>query len=257
MLSIGWIEMMVIGAIALIVVGPKDLPRMLQQVGRMVGTVRRMGNEFRSEINKATALDEVTDIRKTITQPFKTAKEDITREFNAVKDGKTVPSGAITPRDPASESVLEEIQAVAGKTKLDNQPQLDPNRSLQDAVRSAVEERKAKAAAEKAKEAEGSEVETAKKPTRKTGTAKKPAARKAPAKKPATRTRSTNASKKAATEKATSAKQTATKTADEKPAGAKRTPAKKPATRKSAATKSTARKTPAKKPAAADVETQE
>ena len=43
MLGVGWTEMLVIGVVALIVIGPKELPALMQKLGRFAGTVRRMG----------------------------------------------------------------------------------------------------------------------------------------------------------------------------------------------------------------------
>ena len=115
MLSIGWTEMMLVAAIALIVVGPRDLPAMLRQIGKAIGSVRRMGNEFKSELNKITAVDEIRDIKKSIADPLKETRTSIEKEFNSItKSGKVVPSGKIVPTDPDSESVVDEIRAAAG-----------------------------------------------------------------------------------------------------------------------------------------------
>lgn len=114
MLSIGWTEMLIVAAVALIVVGPRDLPVMLRQLGRLVGTVRRMGNEFRSEFNKMTALDEVRDVRKSLTEPLRNAKAEIEREFNKITPAGIVPSGKLKPFESDGESVVNAIKAQAG-----------------------------------------------------------------------------------------------------------------------------------------------
>lgn len=61
MLGVGWTEMLLIGVVALIVIGPKDLPLVMNRLGKVIGTVRRMGNEFQREINKTAGLDQITD----------------------------------------------------------------------------------------------------------------------------------------------------------------------------------------------------
>lgn len=117
MLGIGWTEMLVIGIVALIVIGPKDLPLVMGRLGKAVSTIRRMGTEFQREINKSTGLDQITDLRKSITEPLKKTANEITREFNKpLTGGGFVPSGAIKPAVEGSESVVNEIHAKVGMT---------------------------------------------------------------------------------------------------------------------------------------------
>ena len=51
MLDIGWWELAVVAMIALIVVGPKDLPRIMRVVGRWAGKARAMAREFQSSVD--------------------------------------------------------------------------------------------------------------------------------------------------------------------------------------------------------------
>ena len=53
MFDIGWSEMLVVAVVAIIVVGPKDLPRMLRTVGRTLGQLRRTANDFRRQFDDA------------------------------------------------------------------------------------------------------------------------------------------------------------------------------------------------------------
>jgi sec-independent protein translocase protein TatB len=116
MLGLGWTEMLVIGVCALIFIGPKDLPVVMNRVGKIVGQVRRMGSEFQREINKSTGLDEVRNLRNSIAAPLKKTSEEIRREFNAMTPTGPKPSGIIKPADPQAESVVDEIRAQAGMT---------------------------------------------------------------------------------------------------------------------------------------------
>lgn len=117
MFGIGWTEMLLIGVVALIVIGPKDLPVVMNRLGKAVTAIRRMGGEFQREINKASGLDTITDLRKSITEPLKQTAADIRKEFNKpISGGGFTPSGAIKPKDPDIESVVDEIHANLGMT---------------------------------------------------------------------------------------------------------------------------------------------
>lgn len=119
MLGLGWTEMLVVGVVALIVIGPKDLPMVMQRIGKFAGQVRRMGAEFQREISKTTGLDEVRNLRQSITEPLRKSTEEIRREFNAMTPSGPKPSGVIKPSDPTKESVADEIRAAAGMGKAD------------------------------------------------------------------------------------------------------------------------------------------
>ena len=115
MLGVGWMEMLIIGVVALIVIGPKDLPVVMNRLGKAIATIRRMGSEFQREINKSTGLDQITDLRKSITEPLKQTAAEIRNEFNKpLAGGGFTPAGAIKPKDPKIESVVDEIHTNLG-----------------------------------------------------------------------------------------------------------------------------------------------
>jgi sec-independent protein translocase protein TatB len=62
MFGISWYEMAVISVVALIVIGPKDLPRILRTLGQWMGKAQRLANEFRrglDQMAKESGVDEV------------------------------------------------------------------------------------------------------------------------------------------------------------------------------------------------------
>lgn len=63
MFDVGWSELLVIGALALIVVGPRDLPQLLRQVGKWVGQVKRMAREFQTSLEDAARESNITDLK--------------------------------------------------------------------------------------------------------------------------------------------------------------------------------------------------
>ena len=78
-------------------------------------TFFRMGSEFQREINKTTGLDQITDLRRSITEPLKQTATQIRDEFNKpLAGGGVAPSGAIKPKDPKVESVVDEIHEKVG-----------------------------------------------------------------------------------------------------------------------------------------------
>lgn len=65
MFDIGWSELVVIGVVALIAIGPKELPGVLRMVGQWMGKARRMASEFQGQFNEAMREAEMADLKKT------------------------------------------------------------------------------------------------------------------------------------------------------------------------------------------------
>ena len=66
MFDIGWTELLIIAVVAIIVVGPKDLPRMLRSLGRYAGQLRRTAGEFRSQFDEAIRESELDELRSSL-----------------------------------------------------------------------------------------------------------------------------------------------------------------------------------------------
>lgn len=144
MLGVGWTEMLVLGVMALIVIGPKELPALMHKIGKFAGTIRRMGQDFQRELNKTTGLDEVKNLRASIAAPLKATTDAIRKEFNTTTStGAVQPSGALKPADPKAESVVDEIHAAAGIKP----PVQTPAEAMKEAVTKRVAETAPAAAA--------------------------------------------------------------------------------------------------------------
>ena len=65
MLDIGWSEMRMIAAVAIIVIGPKEIPRTLGTIGRWVGRARSLTREFQSNVDDMIAQSEIAELKKT------------------------------------------------------------------------------------------------------------------------------------------------------------------------------------------------
>lgn len=64
--GIGGSELVLIAVVALIVVGPKDLPKLLRQLGRFVAKMRSMADEFRTSFDDMARQSELDDLRKEV-----------------------------------------------------------------------------------------------------------------------------------------------------------------------------------------------
>ncbi|HVX99665.1 MAG TPA: Sec-independent protein translocase protein TatB [Pseudorhodoplanes sp.] len=80
MFDIGWGELIVIGVVALIAIGPKELPGVLRTVGHWVGKMRRMANEFQGQFQEALREAELADLKKQFDEAA-SAAGDITKRI--------------------------------------------------------------------------------------------------------------------------------------------------------------------------------
>ena len=80
-------KLLIIGVVALVVIGPKDLPRVLRQVGQMVGKLRRMAAEFQGQFMDAMKEADLADLRKEVGKLKDTASLDV--HFDPVRDVRT------------------------------------------------------------------------------------------------------------------------------------------------------------------------
>lgn len=107
MFDIGWSELMLIGIVALIVIGPKELPSVLRTVGRTVTKLRRMAGEFQGQFQDALREADIADMRKEISDVTDSARSTL----NSI--------GATSTFDPLR-TIRDEIRAtVEGGAKAD------------------------------------------------------------------------------------------------------------------------------------------
>jgi sec-independent protein translocase protein TatB len=66
MFDIGWGELLVIGMVALVAIGPKELPGVLRTVGQWTGKLRRMAAEFQNQFHEAMREAELADLKKQV-----------------------------------------------------------------------------------------------------------------------------------------------------------------------------------------------
>ena len=63
--TIGWFEILIIVAVAIIILGPKDFPLMLKKVGSWIGTAKRYINDIQNEVSNLDIEDEkINEVKK-------------------------------------------------------------------------------------------------------------------------------------------------------------------------------------------------
>ncbi|MFD3189314.1 Sec-independent protein translocase protein TatB [Sedimentitalea sp. HM32M-2] len=113
MFDLGWTELLVIGIVALIVVGPKDLPVLFRSVGRFVGKARGMAREFSSAMHDAAEQSGVNDVAKGL----KAASNPMAAAMDEVKDVARDLGDNLNPAklDPAKYDPTSEIGKLAAE----------------------------------------------------------------------------------------------------------------------------------------------
>jgi sec-independent protein translocase protein TatB len=103
-------KLLIIGIIALIVIGPKELPAVLRQLGQMVARMRRMATEFQAQFAEAMREAELQDLQKDVEKVQDVMRGDynplasVTDELNAAhadvtKAVETIPQAFSVPQD--------------------------------------------------------------------------------------------------------------------------------------------------------------
>ncbi|UWR18219.1 Sec-independent protein translocase protein TatB [Sulfitobacter pontiacus] len=209
MFDMGWSELLVVGVVALIVVGPKDLPVLFRKVGQFVGKAKGMAREFSNAMNDAADDTGMREMSSSLNKTLKTATNPLGSAMDEVKSA----TKSLSKFDPESET-----------GKLASQRAEDVKK-IQAATARAGAERKQREAAEALAQADAAEAKLAtpaaapqiEKPATKAPAKKTPAKKAAAAKAPAKAT----SAKKPAAKKPAAAKPVAKKAAPKAPAAKK------------------------------------
>lgn len=109
MFDIAWSEMVLIGAVALVVIGPKDLPKALRTVGQTVGRIRRMASEFQGQFNEAMREAELADLKKQVEDVGGSVSNSLNTDFKPIDSLKDFESAKPDVPKP-DEAALKEAE---------------------------------------------------------------------------------------------------------------------------------------------------
>jgi len=139
MFDIGWSELLVIAVVAIVVVGPKDLPKLMRGFGHYAGKLRRAVSDFQRQFEEAMRESEVEEVKKAIESvraetPSLDLKAPIDKPVMLPKEGRGAASAqgpvvvvapAIEP--PAKPKPAPRPKRVAAKAKPSGSKRRTPN----------------------------------------------------------------------------------------------------------------------------------
>ena len=111
MFDIAWSEMVLIGAVALVVIGPKDLPKALRTVGQTVGRIRRMAAEFQGQFNEAMREAELADLKKQVEDVGGSVSSALNSDYKPIEEPKDFSATGAGEAAKPDEAALKEAEA--------------------------------------------------------------------------------------------------------------------------------------------------
>ena len=101
-----WSHILILLVVALVVVGPKDLPRLMHMAGKWAGKARAMANEFRRSFDEMARQAELDELRKEIEDLKKNNPvTDMQNELNRAAESVNLESGPSVPETAPAEAV--------------------------------------------------------------------------------------------------------------------------------------------------------
>jgi sec-independent protein translocase protein TatB len=85
MFDIGFSELMVIGVVALIVIGPERLPKVARTLGHLFGRMQRYVNDVKADISREMQLDELRKLQSSMQEAARSFETTVTQEANATE----------------------------------------------------------------------------------------------------------------------------------------------------------------------------
>lgn len=113
MFDIGFSELMVIGIVALVVIGPERLPKVARTLGHLLGRAQRYVNDVKSDINREMQLDELKRLQSEVADSARNLESSVRQEFDAVKNSVEAPvHAAVAELEQTAQSVATQAAAL-------------------------------------------------------------------------------------------------------------------------------------------------
>lgn len=114
MFDIGFSELMVIGIVALLVIGPEKLPKVARTLGHLLGRAQRYVNDVKSDINREMQLDELKKLQTQVTDSARSLEDSVRKEMDTARTAATAPvQSAVAELDSTAQELVSTQAATA------------------------------------------------------------------------------------------------------------------------------------------------
>ena len=107
MFDIGFSELLVIGVVALVVIGPEKLPRMARTIGHLAGRLQRYVSDVKADINREIELDELRKMRDSMQKSASDMQSSVSSELTKTADDLNKTVEAVAETKPAETKPAE------------------------------------------------------------------------------------------------------------------------------------------------------
>lgn len=112
-------ELAVIGAVALVVIGPEKLPKVARTAGMLFGRAQRLAAGFRADLERELHAAEIADLKKKLTDEAASLQDEMAESAASITQSLSVTDNTIQPPAPSTESALlpapESVEAATVK----------------------------------------------------------------------------------------------------------------------------------------------
>lgn len=106
MFDVGFSELVVIGIVALVVIGPERLPKVARMAGLLLGRMQRYVNDIKADINREIELDELKKLRNEVQDTARNLEASVRSEMTAVET-------AVSQQVQSTQAALNDSAATA------------------------------------------------------------------------------------------------------------------------------------------------
>ena len=132
MFDIGFSELMVIGIVALIVIGPERLPKVARTMGHLFGRMQRYVNDVKADISREMELDELKKLQSSLQDTARSFEQSVTREVNAAESElqKIAQEAHPGPETPSAAVPAELAPPTDERSAAETSAQVEPGATL-------------------------------------------------------------------------------------------------------------------------------